>query len=311
MLKGNNFNLGVTAKTPNGTDIDIFDLHVFSELYVREAACTAPYYELYITGGVLSDAYQYTDFTLSYESDALKYKVPLGIVERVLTDNYLLVKGWMVKTEDIRIPQTKYLGKDAKEALTNLNIRDKIECDDNFTGNVFQINTTNMQQALSICHMTAKNAFWNIGRTSINLKEQTEESSFDIFASVSNEVYFSNENVLPKEVESPNQWISASWDRGSLDYHLKEQHDQHHTMLKNIKNERIGPKGILFVNYSEELTDIIGTKYPNNQKDRFPDVKQWILASVSYRYAMDYVSSSAQYYGVSDAIDQQKFVDGN
>lgn len=313
MLKTNNFNLDLTAKDANGRDINILDSFGFAELYVHETINYIPYYELYLHSGNFQDLFGINDFILTYEStnEKIKYKVPLGVINKTLRGQRLLIKGWMTETKNFRVPQTRYLGKDIKEALQNLEIRDEINSKNNITGQIFQVNTTNLQQALSICQMGASTPYWSISRTGINLDPIEDDAECTVFNSPAGITDNSVVDTEAKVVDSPNSWYNAVWNKGSIVYNQNELKDLHQNLINNIKTFAVGPRFTVQKDILGEFNQIVGSVSENPNKKDFPDVKQWVLASVSYRYAMDFVSSSAQYYGVSDAIDQQKFVDGN
>lgn len=313
MITVGDYLVGITADDGQGQSFDVFDKYIFSELYIHEAVNNVPYFELFLAGNEYGTLFKYKEFKLSFSSDNLKYDVPMGVINMMIQGNYLMIRGYLVKYLDIRVPQTRYLGKDAKEALQTLQIRDKINYEDNLTGNIFQVNTTNLQQALGICQMCAKTPFWNIGRYSINLDPKVEESSSEVFASSDSFVFSTNVDTLPQGPDDNDSfpWMSYSLNKSSLDYHLIEHHDLHNNMLYNRKTSATGPSLVLTKTFGLETPEVVGTEYKNNDKDSFPDVTKWVLTSVMYRYNQHQINSQLQFFGVTDAIEQQQWVNDN
>ena len=313
MISVDNYQLGLTMTDSQGNTYDVFDKYIFSEMYVHEIINYVPYFELYLTGNNYLDLLSYKDFKLTFQSESLNYDVNLGVINMIPKDNILLIRGWMVRYLDIRVPQTRYLGASAKEALQNINIRENINFNDDVPGKIFQVNTTNLQQTLGICQMCAKTPYWYIGRYQINLEPKSEESDLNVFASSDNLIISTNVDTLPVQPENNDDspWLSYSQNKSLLDYHLVDDHDLHHTMAYNKKSFTTGPKLMLNKHLDAETDEVIGTEYKNSRTDLFPDITRWVLTSIMYRYTRQNVDCQMQYYGVTDAIEQQQFLNDN
>jgi hypothetical protein len=158
--------------------------------------------------------------------------------------------------------------------------------------------------------MCAKTPYWNIGRYAINLEPKTEESNLDILASGEKIMISSNIDTLPAvpDDNSDFPWFSYSLNKARIDYHFSEYHDLHNMMLYNKKAMSTGPKLSLMKTFTHETNEVVGTEYKNNNTDVFPTVTKWVLTSLMYRYNMHQVDCQSQYFGVTDAIEQQQFI---
>lgn len=336
-VKCSGYSIGVSAKDTDGNEIDILSIYMFAELYIQEAVASVPYFELYLAGGTLASIYNIWDFNLTLIKDDASFKtedVPLGILTKTYKDSYIQVKGWLVKSSDFRIPRTQYLGSNVKDALVKLGIRkeeniliepksdqeSKATWAPNINNEIFQINTTNLDEALALCQAVAATPYWCIGRNCINVGRNTEKTSFNnVLSGVNTVLVSSAPSVKPDEesedvknnIESPGKWFSTTWVNGSLDYHLADNHDLHKNAITNKKALTVGPRIIVEKTLPAESVNVVGTEYENDDKDAFPDISHWILTSVTYKYSLNSVESTLQYYGVSDAIEQQKHIDGD
>lgn len=293
MIEYDKFNMDLTfqdSKAEIGKD------YAFTGLDVLEVINQIPYFELGLESTYLSPIEKEKNIVLKYQSDNLNYESTLGINSIVYDGYSILIRGWMTKWEDFKVAKTRFLGKNIKDALEKLKIRDTINYSDNLIGDIFQINETNYLQCLSICTAGAKTPYWSVGRYSINLDEPKEEVDTTPLTGGRVLVNTLDTSSLLSS-PSPQYWFETDSFRNRYSIEDYDNRDQFKNLLKNKKLQEIGMKYFMISDCSREYEWPVGTKI-TNKNDLYPEVSSWVVVSSYYHYRKASTSTNVQYGGL-------------
>jgi hypothetical protein len=293
MIEFQNFSLGLKFEE---TDAEIGKDFMFKGLDILETMNQVPYFELGLESNFIDPIQKEKNITLEYQSNELNYTSKLGINSVVFNGKSLLIRGWLTDWENFKIPNTRYLGNNIKTGLEKLNIKDTINYSDNLTGELFQINQTNLQQCLDLCTAGSKHPYWSIGRYAINLDEFVEES--EVNARTGGEVIITSlSDLSPTYTDSMSSWFQgASYLNRYLAYDY-DQKDQLYNLLKNKKIQDLGFKYSMIADCNQEYEFPVGSKLKNTN-DIYSEVTDWIVVSVYYHYRQNAVGCNIQYGGL-------------
>lgn len=269
----------------------------FTGLDILETVNQIPYFELGLESNFIEPLSSEKTVKMKYQSDNLNYECPLGINNMVFDGKSIILRGWLTEWENFKLTNTRFLGSDIKAGLKKLKIRDQINYDDNLTGNLFQINESNLHQCLDLCMTGSKFPYWSIGRYSINMNELNEDA-VDVEP-------ISGGKVLLNTIDHPkirNDLSNGNWfsNYGFYDKILFSDYDnkdQFANLLNTMKFVDIGMKYYMQASTQYEYEWVVGSKL-NNTNDIYPEIKNWIVTSVYYHYRRNAVLTDIQYGGI-------------
>lgn len=266
----------------------------FLGLDIFETINQVPYFELGLKSNYFEPINKEKNITLNYQSDELNYECPLGINSVIYDGQSILIRGWMTEWENFKLYNTRYLSNNIKDSIKKLGIRDKINYSDNLSGDLFQINESNIMQCLALCQAGAKVPYWSIGRYAINLEDV--EQSKDPYILTGGRVLFNTQDDFTVSSEDTNFNTSLlAYNRNLLsDF---EHKDINTNFLLNKKMSDIGLKYYLMSSCDYEYECPVGTVI-ENQNDLYSEVSKFIVTSAYYHYRASSVSTDVQYGGI-------------
>jgi hypothetical protein len=291
MIEFSKFKMNLTFQESGaeiGTDYGFLGLDIF------ETINQVPYFELGLKSNYFEPINKEKNLKLNYQSDVLNYECPLGINSIVYDGESILIRGWLTEWENFKTYHTRYLSNNIKDAINKLKIRDKINYSDNLSGELFQINESNIIQCLALCQAGASVPYWSIGRYSINLKDV--EQSKEPYVLTGGRILFNTQDEIKVTSEDSTFNTSLLAHNRNLISDI-EHKDINNNFLFNKKSMDIGLKYYLMSSCDYEYECPVGTVI-ENQNDLYSEVSKFIVTSAYYHYRASSVSTDVQYGGI-------------
>lgn len=287
-----------TIDIVNSERKSIFELCDFKELTIIESLNQIPYFELVVYTNDYASLVNEKTLTLQYNSDITNYTVPLGINVIKIDKNIIRLLGWLTEWENFKNANTRLLDDNLKEAILATNIRNEVVWNNNFTGNFFQVNISNLQQCLDLCLAAASTPFWYIGRTNIVLSQNTEVQSLDLPDNYTLELYSQEQEQDVISEESTESLFSGEFYKNAVFFSDGDYSSCFENCLKNYKDRDIGLKYYLTFSGTTEYHLPVGSLC-SNPIENLKDVKNWVVIAITYCYNQNGVECKVTLGGVT------------
>ena len=269
----------------SGTSIFYGNKVEFSSLTIIEKLWNVAYFELEVITENHDIFKSFKNLTLNYTSKTCKrsFSSALGINSVLIAKNIITFKGYMTKWENFKTTSTKYLADNLTDAILATGVKKSIRAktDSNsfqIAGDLYQVNTTNLQQCLDLCCIASNDSCWTIGADQVRINAQPND--FEIPYSYYIEKYptLTDQTETTSET-SPNEMyacgsfrdISCVWDF-QYDNHFK-------SYLKNKKREKLGFSSYLVFSESGEFEASV-TDSKTNHLQTYANIKTWVVVSL-------------------------------
>lgn len=277
---------------------------LFKTMTIVEKVNNISYFEIEFNSEDITIFEKIHNIIFQYESESTTYQSTLGINRIVYDKTSIVLSGYMTAWENFKLANTRYLADNLKDALLATGVKNKITLNNNnqftnqLSGNLFQINTTNLQQCLDLCAVAADSPYWSICRDSINVCQGKELDTIEIPSLYSSEIYPSGQNNDSVEtLSSPFELLNGSQYRNSYTI-LDNLYENHFNFyLKNKKMESLGSPVYISFSGDTEYPYPVGT-IGKNTTAQFTNIKKWVVLSITYVLTSSAISSKVLLGGI-------------
>ena len=302
MLETDSFKLDITDEKGNS----LFDKDfngTFITLTINEKINTIASFQLEFNSIDINYFLDKKNLILQYQSDVDSYNSYLGINSVVVDKTSIILTGFMTKWENFKLANTRFLADNLLDAIIATDIKDTValkngQLPNQMSGNLFQVNVSNLEQCLELCKVAAEDAFWSISKSQINLISQQEEVDFLIPSLYTIELYPSDFDNTDLTIGDSSLKLVSSGSYRNFYTSFDKDFENHLTnYILNKKREKIG--------FPVYLTFSGATDYPynvgvsgNNPIETLTFLKKWIVFSVTHSYSYAAVESKVVLGGI-------------